>query len=159
MLFIIYVAILVYLCIPLIPGLDILYKETPENKKKRIIAVSTLGAISFVMIVVEFFMKKNLYSDASDMVSAFILTCLAIYINAKTSIYEVFGIVIVMTLYVTYNHTNYLKGFRTWRERVSDNIRRSNIQSIVRRRPRAKSLPSSQFPIDFDGIPPVPSTL
>lgn len=160
MLFIIYVAILVYLCIPLIPGMEKLYPQfTEEDRKKRIIAVSTIGAIAGVLIILEVFMKKDIYNDAYDMVSAFILTALAIYLNAKASFYEIFGIVITMTLYLIYNHTNYLKDFR-WRQRLP---RIPSVQSIVTRR-RAQSLPSqpSQLPSDLSSSLPTeltPSTV
>ena len=157
MLFIIYICFLVYLCFPLIPGINKLYPQyTEEDKKKRIIAVSVVGAVACILIVLEVFMKKDIFNDTYDMVSAFILTALAVYLNSKSSIGEIFGIVITMTIYLIYNHTNYLKDFR-WRNRLQTI---PSVKSIITRR-RAQSVPSSQIPTnltsDFTG--PVPSTI
>lgn len=165
MLLVIYVCVLIYLCIPLIPGMQKFYQETEQNRKARIISVSIIAAIVGVLLVLEVFMKKDIYNDAIDMVGTFMLTALALYLNSQFSVYEIFAFAMLMTMYMIYNHTSYLKEFN-WRNRLQ---KMPSVKSIVTRR-RAQSLPvtattatqSSQIPTDLTSSLPTdltPSTI
>lgn len=142
MLFVIYFVVFVYLCIPLIPGVDKMYNESDEDKNKRIIVVSVLGGIAAILFVLEFIMKIKMYNESADMVATFALTVLAVYLNSKFSIYEIVSFVLLMTVYMLYNQTSYLQDFK---QKLPKRPTIPSIKSVIFPKKKVESMATNEI--------------